>query len=290
MISPMIPVTNEAAKLRLITCFAQALQQSLSLVRGGPWVCVPSSVADAVGELRVAPSGLTTSLCLRGTLHGKLTLGLRPDQAQTLFSEGNPEGEWHAVMRGLLQYLPKRSRDAGIFEFCVDSHELVEGSVEHARIAAVEVSGSTTTRVFVDVQADEELLSSLQVAEWNASTEAARAQRDSIRSAQLGRVMDVPLAVTLRFGQRQMRLRDVLELDTGVLVELDRQVEEPVDLMLGNRVIARGEVVIVDGNYGLRVTEIVERDAVAGEVPIGGSDRNSGAEAYHATRAASFVA
>ena len=73
------------------------------------------------------------------------------------------------------------------------------------------------------------------------------------------RVIDVPLDVTLRFGEREMRLREVLELNTGSLVELDRQVEEPVDLMLGERVLARGEVVIVDGNYGLRVLEVVER-------------------------------
>ncbi len=76
---------------------------------------------------------------------------------------------------------------------------------------------------------------------------------------QLHRVIDVPLAVTLRFGQRQMTLRELLALTTGSLVELDRQVEEPVDLMLGERVLARGEVVIVDGNYGLRITEIVEK-------------------------------
>jgi flagellar motor switch protein FliN/FliY len=74
----------------------------------------------------------------------------------------------------------------------------------------------------------------------------------------LQRVIDVPLAVTLRFGQRQLTLRELLELNTGSLVELDRQVEEPVDLVLGERVIARGEVVIVDGNYGMRVTEVVE--------------------------------
>lgn len=73
---------------------------------------------------------------------------------------------------------------------------------------------------------------------------------------EIERVIDVPLAVTLRFGQREMRLREVLELSPGSLIELDRRIEDPVDLLLGDRVIARGEVVIVDGNYGLRVTEI----------------------------------
>ncbi len=84
-------------------------------------------------------------------------------------------------------------------------------------------------------------------------------ETEPVQARQLERVVDVPLSVTLRFGQRAMRLRDVLELNTGSLVELDREVEEPVDLVLGDRVIARGEVVIVDGNYGLRVQEIIER-------------------------------
>lgn len=70
-------------------------------------------------------------------------------------------------------------------------------------------------------------------------------------------LLDVELEATLRFGERSMILRDILELGPGSVVELDRQVQEPVELLVGDKVIARGEVVIVDGNYGLRVTEIV---------------------------------
>jgi flagellar motor switch protein FliN/FliY len=69
-------------------------------------------------------------------------------------------------------------------------------------------------------------------------------------------VMDVELNVTLRFGQRQLTLREVMELTSGSVVELDRQVEEPVELLLNGMVIARGEAVVIDGNYGLRVTEV----------------------------------
>lgn len=286
----MIPMTNEAARLRLINCFAEAFQQSLTHVRGGQWVCLPSPADPAAAEPLSFASALMTSLWLRGTLHGRLTLKMQQNHAKALFTDGNPEDAWQAVMRGLLQYLPKRAADAGMFAFSVDSQETPDDSVEQVRIGGLEVSASTATRGAVCVLADEELLGSLQVAEWNASREAARARKDIVRGAQLGRVMDVPLAVTLRFGQRQMRLRDVLELDTGVLVELDRQVEEPVDLMLGDRVIARGEVVIVDGNYGLRVTEIVERDAVAGAKHIAGFERINDAEADHSMSPASFVA
>lgn len=69
-------------------------------------------------------------------------------------------------------------------------------------------------------------------------------------------VMDVELNVTLRFGQRQLTLREVLELTTGSVVELDRQIEEPVELLLDGKVIARGEAVVIDGNYGVRVLEV----------------------------------
>lgn len=72
----------------------------------------------------------------------------------------------------------------------------------------------------------------------------------------LNLVLDVELNVTLRFGQRQLPLREVLELTSGSVIELDRLVDDPVELLLDGKVIARGEAVIIDGNYGLRVTEI----------------------------------
>lgn len=70
-------------------------------------------------------------------------------------------------------------------------------------------------------------------------------------------VLDVELNATLRFGQRQLPLREILDLSSGSVVELDRQVDEPVELVLDGRVIARGEAVIIDGNYGMRITEIL---------------------------------
>jgi flagellar motor switch protein FliN/FliY len=69
--------------------------------------------------------------------------------------------------------------------------------------------------------------------------------------------MDVELAVTLRFGERQMALHDILDLSAGSVVELNQHVHDPVELLVGKKVIARGEVVVVDGAYGLRVMEIV---------------------------------
>jgi flagellar motor switch protein FliN/FliY len=72
----------------------------------------------------------------------------------------------------------------------------------------------------------------------------------------LDRLLDVQLAMTLRFGAKRLLLREVLDLSPGAVVELDRKVQEPVDLLLDGRLVARGEVVVIDGSYGLRVTDV----------------------------------
>lgn len=71
-------------------------------------------------------------------------------------------------------------------------------------------------------------------------------------------LLEVELDAAVRFGSREMELKDLLELGPGDVVELDRQVADPVDLIVGDRIVARGEVVLVNGNFGLRVTEVAE--------------------------------
>lgn len=106
-------------------------------------------------------------------------------------------------------------------------------------------------------------------AETQAATEIEAAPADGNTDApafdavKLDLVMDVELNVTLRFGQRQLTLREVLDLSSGSVVELDRHVEESIELLLDGRVIARGEAVVVDGNYGLRVSEVVQPASVS---------------------------
>ena len=77
-------------------------------------------------------------------------------------------------------------------------------------------------------------------------------------AASYQRLMDVLLEVKLRFGSRRMVLRDVLALSSGMVVELDNHINTPVDLLLDGRIIAQGEVVVVDGKYGLRVTQVFD--------------------------------
>ena len=69
-------------------------------------------------------------------------------------------------------------------------------------------------------------------------------------------LLDVELEATLRFGCREMLLGEIMELGPGDVVQLDRHVSDPVDLIVGDKIVARGDVVLVNGNFGLRVTEV----------------------------------
>ena len=71
-------------------------------------------------------------------------------------------------------------------------------------------------------------------------------------------LLDVELETTLRFGALELPLREVLELGPGDVLPLDRHVREPVELVVGDRIVARGEVVLVGGNFALQVTEVAE--------------------------------
>jgi flagellar motor switch protein FliN len=72
-------------------------------------------------------------------------------------------------------------------------------------------------------------------------------------------LLDVELPVSVSFGRAQVPLKDVLKLTTGSIVELNRSILEPVEVIVNNCVIARGEVVVVEGNFGVRVHQVVSR-------------------------------
>jgi flagellar motor switch protein FliN/FliY len=85
---------------------------------------------------------------------------------------------------------------------------------------------------------------------------APAASRSLPTDSHLDLLLDVQLEATIRFGERQLLLRDILSMGPGSLIELDRRLEEPADLLVAGRLIARGEVVVVNGNFGLRITEL----------------------------------
>ncbi|MBM7423075.1 MULTISPECIES: flagellar motor switch protein FliN [Spongiibacter] len=85
----------------------------------------------------------------------------------------------------------------------------------------------------------------------------ARLRERTAAAPDLDMVMDIPVRVTLEVGGSDMAIRDLLQLQQGAVVELDRQAGEPLDVLVNGRLIARGEVVVVDDKLGIRLTEVV---------------------------------
>lgn len=83
-------------------------------------------------------------------------------------------------------------------------------------------------------------------------------------SQNIDMLMDISLNVTVELGRTKMMLREVLELQHGSVVELDRLAGDAVDVFVNNRLIARGEVVVVDDKFGVRVTELINKNGKKG--------------------------
>lgn len=104
----------------------------------------------------------------------------------------------------------------------------------------------------------------------NAAGELAAAAIQPVAFGQLGQgevgdgkqnldlLLDVEIPISVEVGRAQMSLEDVLNLVPGSVIALDKKAEEPVDLRVNGKLVARGEVVLVDDVYGLRVTQIVD--------------------------------
>ena len=79
----------------------------------------------------------------------------------------------------------------------------------------------------------------------------------TVNDANIGLILDVPLQVTVELGRTKKRIRDILELANGSIIELDKLAGEPVDILVNGKLLAKGEVVVIDENFGVRITDIV---------------------------------
>jgi flagellar motor switch protein FliN/FliY len=100
----------------------------------------------------------------------------------------------------------------------------------------------------------------IQAAEPPPKVAAAQLANPAPKSRTFDLLLEVELPVSVSFGRAQLPLRDVLKLNSGSIVELNRTILEPVEIIVNNCVIARGEVVVVEGNYGVRIQEVISRE------------------------------
>jgi flagellar motor switch protein FliN/FliY len=262
------PSDNQACSF-FATIFAQLLARVLSSASGAEW------------QIRLAEPPSATLPMLKSPVNYCLRFGKRLKGAcYVVFSQADlglfagkstPAGEdpgavedpaqVEASAATLLELM--RTLAAAIPQSLAESHGAVTTVAEKVEVRdpaatfalELQVKSGADTNAIILLHFDPPLLKSLAASALNAA--AGGAPDKAALQANLGLVMDVELNCTLRFGQRQLPLRDILDLASGSVVELDRQVDEPVELILDGRVIARGEAVIIDGNYGLRITQVL---------------------------------
>lgn len=262
--------TAHNGKARLPQAFLQCCEESVRAVltqaSGAAWkatILTDAAEWDCKDEVLL-------SFAAAKALHGRIDFSLPcPDGLRLAFAftgDGqNQNAEWNADAREALEELfrqiagdlaSKLGAQYGEVSLQFNAGETAAITVgAEVRIRAE--CGGNTSAVDICVRVSPEMIESMKPA--SAGQESVNVARDSralMPEGNLDLLLGIELAATLRFGQKRMLLRDIIDLNAGAVVELDRQVHEPVDLLLDGKVIARGDVVIVDGSYGLRVTEV----------------------------------
>jgi flagellar motor switch protein FliN len=90
----------------------------------------------------------------------------------------------------------------------------------------------------------------------DSTTERASKEAAGSENWNIDMLLDVELPISVSFGHSEMQLKDVLKLGTGSVIELDKSVNDPVTIIVNHKPIAKGEVVMVEGNYGVRILEV----------------------------------
>ena len=252
------------------TCFQNVLSQISGAVSGQPTAFEISSE-----PLPPTDSDLWYTVVAGGAVHGEMTLrlpvvsGVRLAQKFVGETEPAPEGitpDHKEALEELLRQIAGLAATAlaatagGEVQFHLFPSAAPSWSSDN--IVCLQTRDEAGTTISIEIQISPALAAVLQPRVQPASPAQTSTQTSappSPPSSALRRLMDVGLDVKLRFGTRRMLLCDVLALSPGVVVELDSTIHSPVDLLLDDgRLIAHGEVVVVDGKYGLRVTDVID--------------------------------
>jgi flagellar motor switch protein FliN/FliY len=252
-----LAATNDLA-LAVTSALEQVLGVDVILAVG-----VPQQVAPGTDVL---PEGAnrSVSLALAGALDGEI--GLIVSDAFATMLEAHAPDE-------MLTSATAPALEAGAAAMgALGANTLDGGDVQHGRVTEVSVDQLTTadgsgTLVYPLLQNDERvacLVIRLAPAEETA-TSVARHEYAVLGegapgfggSRPLAILNDVEMGVTAELGRRRMTVRDLLALTPGSVIELDRAAGTPVDVLVNGTLIARGEVVVIDEEFGIRIAEIV---------------------------------
>ncbi|WP_120873470.1 flagellar motor switch protein FliY [Helicobacter pylori] len=160
-----------------------------------------------------------------------------------------PKLNFTTINAEIAKELPKKEDYAKAMVFSFKMEAIKESQIILLTTAAFERQFEKTHK-----EEKEETIKSATEAAEEVKTHDASLENIEIRNISM--LLDVKLNVKVRIGQKKMILKDVVSMDIGSVVELDQLVNDPLEILVDDKVIAKGEVVIVDGNFGIQITDI----------------------------------
>ncbi len=160
-----------------------------------------------------------------------------------------PKLNFTTINAEIAKELPKKEDYAKAMVFSFKMEAIKESQIILLTTVAFERQFEKTHK-----EEKEETIKSTTEAAEEVKTHDASLENIEIRNISM--LLDVKLNVKVRIGQKKMILKDVVSMDIGSVVELDQLVNDPLEILVDDKVIAKGEVVIVDGNFGIQITDI----------------------------------
>jgi flagellar motor switch protein FliN/FliY len=289
-----IPNTLETLIAELIGEYANRLTASLEMLTGEPVQALPcDDTPTSEGEnpdtlpwlwhayrLSTIPAGeiwIGATAMVGNAIGTKVLLAAGIDEMTASDVQGSYDEVQRGAVSAVAQWIGKQLGE----EVTLHSSDAIGGTPPADRrhllrvvvgqeqldplcIALSESSCSLLQRLIPGSVASSQVATADPVREANGSEvvgDRARAEvsRTEERTQELESILDFELPMTVSFGKVHLPLREVLRLSTGSIIELDRSIGDPVEIIVNRRVVGRGAVVVVDGNYGVRIQQIMAR-------------------------------
>ena len=167
-----------------------------------------------------------------------------------------------ATSLGAQKELPKISFEVASVNFLNEESELDLGAYEKLFLFNVKMEdisehvGFACDRALMKIFEPKSAETQAETQEGGDAKSASKSDLSAEEMRNIGLIMDVRLPIRVRIGSKRMLLKDVLSMDIGSVIELNQLANDPLEILIGDKVIALGEVVIIDGNFGIQITQI----------------------------------
>ena len=223
-----------------------------------PKVVIQFSFSNLPESMQAVLVPLDTILAIASELKGETV----KEVSDTLLSELRPTLE--AFVQGICLAVGKLHNAAVVASGLSIRHQTFSfpqnmQSAEAVFATAVEmkVQGFTGRIVWLADPETARLILGIEEQEEEVPTGSGNASSSSEDSLEM--LMDIPLQISVELGRVKMVVKDVVELGSGSIIEIDKAAGEPVDVLVNGKVVARGEVVVIEDNFGVRITEILSQ-------------------------------